>query len=166
MDRGAWWAIVHGVIKRHSWATEHEYNPYNILRTSPLCHHLEQTNPETASSPNLQVRVSTYAFGWRGRSWVPSNTLVSNTHSLSHSSWCLEPLIPLFRSMSSPSENVSFISSTCSTPRHVSAFLPVISWSKPPQFPGYQWLPNCGGGNGNPLHYSCLENPMDRGVWL
>ena len=22
-----------------------------------------------------------------------------------------------------------------------------------------------GEGNGNPLHYSCLENPMDRGVW-
>ena len=22
-----------------------------------------------------------------------------------------------------------------------------------------------GGGNGNPLHYSCLGNPMDRGVW-
>ena len=22
-----------------------------------------------------------------------------------------------------------------------------------------------GGGNGNPLQYSCLENPMDRGVW-
>ena len=22
-----------------------------------------------------------------------------------------------------------------------------------------------GGGHGNPLHYSCLENPMDRGVW-
>ena len=22
-----------------------------------------------------------------------------------------------------------------------------------------------GGGNGNPLHYSCLANPMDRGVW-
>ena len=21
-------------------------------------------------------------------------------------------------------------------------------------------------GNGNPLHYSCLENPMDRGAWL
>ena len=29
------------------------------------------------------------------------------------------------------------------------------------------WLPNflLGEGNGNPLHYSCLENPMDRGVW-
>ena len=22
-----------------------------------------------------------------------------------------------------------------------------------------------GGGNGNPFQYSCLENPMDRGVW-
>ena len=22
-----------------------------------------------------------------------------------------------------------------------------------------------GGGNGNPLQYSWLENPMDRGVW-
>ena len=23
-----------------------------------------------------------------------------------------------------------------------------------------------GGGNGNPLQYSCLGNPMDRGAWL
>ena len=23
----------------------------------------------------------------------------------------------------------------------------------------------CGRGNGNPLQYSCLENPMDRGAW-
>ena len=22
-----------------------------------------------------------------------------------------------------------------------------------------------GGGHGDPLHYSCLENPMDRGAW-
>ena len=22
-----------------------------------------------------------------------------------------------------------------------------------------------GGGNGRPLQYSCLENPMDRGAW-
>ena len=24
---------------------------------------------------------------------------------------------------------------------------------------------SCGEGNGNPLRYSCLENPMDRGAW-
>ena len=25
--------------------------------------------------------------------------------------------------------------------------------------------PSPGEGNGNPLQYSCLENPMDRGAW-
>ena len=29
--------------------------------------------------------------------------------------------------------------------------------------PGLQRSP--GEGNGNPLQYSCLENPMDRGAW-
>ena len=27
------------------------------------------------------------------------------------------------------------------------------------------WGRSPGGGNGNPLQYSCLENPMNRGVW-
>ena len=27
------------------------------------------------------------------------------------------------------------------------------------------WGRSPGGGNGNPLQYSCLENPMDRGSW-
>ena len=30
-------------------------------------------------------------------------------------------------------------------------------------FPGLGWSPR--GRNGNPLQYSCLENPMDRGAW-
>ena len=29
--------------------------------------------------------------------------------------------------------------------------------------PGLEISP--GGGHGNPLHYSCLENPMERGAW-
>ena len=29
--------------------------------------------------------------------------------------------------------------------------------------PGLDRFP--GEGNGNPLQYSCLENPMDRGAW-
>ena len=29
--------------------------------------------------------------------------------------------------------------------------------------PGSRSFPE--GGNGNPLQYSCLENPMDRGAW-
>ena len=27
------------------------------------------------------------------------------------------------------------------------------------------WGRSSGGGNGNPLRYSCLGNPMDRGAW-
>ena len=27
------------------------------------------------------------------------------------------------------------------------------------------WRRFPGGGHGNPLQYSCLENPMDRGAW-
>ena len=27
------------------------------------------------------------------------------------------------------------------------------------------WGRSPGGGHGNPLQYSCLENPMDRGGW-
>ena len=30
--------------------------------------------------------------------------------------------------------------------------------------PGLETCP--GGGHGNPLQYSCLGNPMDRGIWL
>ena len=29
--------------------------------------------------------------------------------------------------------------------------------------PGSGW--SSGGGNGNPLQYSCLKNPTDRGAW-
>ena len=29
---------------------------------------------------------------------------------------------------------------------------------------GVSWFP--GGGHGNPLQYSCLDNPLDRGAWL
>jgi len=28
-----------------------------------------------------------------------------------------------------------------------------------------EWGTFPGGGHGNPLQYSCLENPMDRGAW-
>ena len=27
------------------------------------------------------------------------------------------------------------------------------------------WVRSAGGGHGNPLQYSCLENPIDSGAW-
>ena len=42
--------------------------------------------------------------------------------------------------------------------------LPAEIAGDPGLFPGLGRSP--GEGNGNPLHYSRLENPMDRGAWL
>ena len=39
------------------------------------------------------------------------------------------------------------------------------SYLKYVHFIYYQLHLNDGEGNGNPLQYSCLENPMDRGAW-
>ena len=40
---------------------------------------------------------------------------------------------------------------------------PPASAGDPGSIPGSGKSP--GGLHGNPLQYSCLENPMDRGVW-
>ena len=40
--------------------------------------------------------------------------------------------------------------------------------SKIAEFSSFLWkdiIPLCGEGNGTPLQYSCLENPMDGGAW-
>ena len=39
----------------------------------------------------------------------------------------------------------------------------VCNVGDPGSIPGLGRSP--GDGNGNPLQYSCLENPMDRGAW-
>ena len=39
----------------------------------------------------------------------------------------------------------------------------VYNAGDPGSIPGMGRSP--GGGHGNPLQYSCLENPMDRGTW-
>ena len=40
---------------------------------------------------------------------------------------------------------------------------PVYNVGDPGSIPGSGRFP--GEGNGNPLQYYCLENPMDRGAW-
>ena len=41
--------------------------------------------------------------------------------------------------------------------------VPVYNAEDPGSIPGLGRSP--GEGNGNPLQYYCLENPMDRGAW-
>ena len=39
----------------------------------------------------------------------------------------------------------------------------VYNVGDPGSIPGSERSP--GGGNGNPLQYYCLENPVDKGAW-
>ena len=47
----------------------------------------------------------------------------------------------------------------------ISSFVHLEICGKPRVFPINNILYPIGEGNGNPLQYSCLENPMDRGAW-
>ena len=54
-------------------------------------------------------------------------------------------------------------SSQCTSPEHVSHASNLGWWSVSKIHLTKRFN---GEGNGNPLQYSCLENPMDRGAWL
>ena len=58
---------------------------------------------------------------------------------------------------------MSYLSNHWSFPRGSDGKLPACNAGDPGSIPG--WGRSPAEGNGNPLQYSCLENPMDRGAW-
>ena len=57
------------------------------------------------------------------------------------------------------------IKSICYTPLNYSSDGKESACSAEDQVSVPGWGRSPGEGNGNPLQYSCLENPMDRGAW-
>ena len=102
MDRGAWWATVHGVTKSQTQLSNFTFIPK--IQCLP---------------------------------WLPAPTHHHNHHrsNIILGSWA---------------HNSISKESACNA-GHLSLI------------PGSGRSP--GEGNGNPPHYSCLENPMDRGAW-
>ena len=71
-----------------------------------------------------------------------------------------------FRHRVGQTESSTDICSTCSTwgfPGGSAGKESACNARDPGSIPGLGRSP--GEGHGNPLQYSCLENPMDRGVW-
>ena len=55
----------------------------------------------------------------------------------------------------------------CGTPRGASGKEPACQCRRHKRHEFNLWVRKIpGGGHGNPLQYSCLENPMARGAWL
>ena len=62
-----------------------------------------------------------------------------------------------------PADTLIFNLQTVGFPGHLVVKIPLAHAGDAGLIPGLGRPP--GGGNGNPLQYSCLENPMDRGAW-
>ena len=62
-----------------------------------------------------------------------------------------------------PGENFSYLASGCSFPCNLTGKESACNAGDPGSIPGSGQ--SLGEGNGNPLQYCCLENPIDRSTW-
>ena len=60
-------------------------------------------------------------------------------------------------------DNIAILKTTKGLPRWLGGKESTCQCRKHGFYPGSERSP--GGGHGNPLQYSCPENPMDRGAW-
>ena len=154
MDREAWRATVHGVAKSQtrlsdeliecSWDSQGKYSEvvfHSLLQWSMFCQ----------NSPLWPIRL-----GWPYTAWLNSFTELDKA---------VVPVQETLKESSPAPQSESVSSSTLSQVTLVVKNLPAKAgdaWDK-------GWIPESGefpgGGYGNPLQYSCLENPMDRGGW-
>ena len=74
---------------------------------------------------------------------------ITSSKILNHPYWFLSP--------PTPSEKEPLASQLTQTVKNLPALQQRQVRSEWRRFPGEE--------NGNPLQYSCLENPMDRGAW-
>ena len=72
----------------------------------------------------------------------------------------IEPMSPALQANSLPSENTRILTAVSGGSEDKAS---VCNAGDLGLIPGLGRSP--GEGNGNPLQYSCLENPMDRGAW-
>ena len=74
------------------------------------------------------------------------------------SALCLDLLSLFTQFISCPHNQSSQVAPVVKNPPANSGDIKDVGW-----IPGSRRSP--GGGHGNPLQYSCLKNPMDRGAW-
>ena len=170
MDREAWHASVHGVARSWTWLSD-----WTELKVHNKCNRFESTwnNPLSWSVGKLfsmkwvptakKVRDhwSREIFGKEQNicmTQIPLNLVFSSLVGFEHS---LDSIKQTLLNKSRLMKSFSFT--------HLKVFIEYLDVSWAVLATGYQNFVFLtlftGEGNGTPLHYSCLENPMDGGGW-
>ena len=98
-------------------------------------------------------------FPWR-RSWQPTLVFLPEE---SHGQRSLVGYSPWGHKESDTTEQLHFTMALVWLPRSVVKRISLLMQETP--VPSLGWEDSPGEGNGNPLQYSCLGNPMDKGAW-
>ena len=140
MDRGAWWAIVHRAAESdmNEWLTQSLVKHFKIVTfPSPCWNHEGIFVWSLHWEPGLALRDKMQNHGGLSEQ-LPLERFTSHLSTKS-----LRPLVSYSVGFPTPALFPSEVSSH--------------------EFVLQQMVIPC--INGNPLQYSCLENPMERGAW-
>ena len=150
MDGGAWWATVHGVAKSWTWLSHFIFTfHFRALEKEMATHSsvLAWRIPGMGEPGGLQsVGLHRVGHNWSDLAAAANCNLKAKQLSHHISFRYTTQWVKIFI------DNTPFNSkeSACSEGDLHS----IPGWGRSP-----------GEGHGNPLQYSCLENPMDRGTW-
>ena len=152
MDRGAWWAIVHGVsqsqtrLKRLSSNSSEDLDTWKLKASNSLLFLL------IFSSGFLSWEIVDGGSDlfWRSSSGYGASLvaqMVNNLPAVHELQEAQETQVQSLGEEDLPEEDIAIHSSI------LFFYIYIYNWK-------VSWE-----GNGNPLLYSCLENPMDGGAW-
>ena len=110
---------------------------------------------------SLSLYLSFYLQSFLKLSWCLSRPLFSSLSTVM--SLCPSFINIIFFSLSFPYFSASLISALLTLSASSDGKESACKAGYPVSIPGLGRSP--GEGNGNPLHYSCLENPIGRGAW-
>ena len=144
----------------HNPALDHLFHLRNFT-----CAHWPSVHISVPSSRQYWSTLPLLKFGFC-RDAIQTDLASSTEHDVSEVlPWsCMDQLFTLLLLVSTPSKyHILLIHSTGGFSDSSSGKESACNSGDPSSIPGLGRSP--GGGNGNPLQYSGLENPMDRGSW-
>ena len=167
MDRGAWWAAVHGVAKSRTRLSDFTFTFH--------FHTLEWVAISFSNAWKWKVKVKSFSHArLLATPWTAAHQDTPSMGFSRQEYWSGVPLpspanvhkklLILITQVSRRkyfSEIISYLKGNI--PGGSEGEVSVYSAADLGSIPGSGRFP--GDGNGNPFPYSCLENPMDRGAW-